>query len=165
MPSEDIIQLESTLPPSFHETDSDTIWGPDHEPIPKPEPALEPAQGAAPRPELVQVPGMEIELDPEPKLEPEMELEPEPEPEPGIVAEPLCGDEKQVNKPQAGSLSTLFIITKEPITGIQNSVDLTSLHSEQPQSNKDLLPSIQNKQINARVPALPVQSTYNCTNM
>nr|KAF6436648.1 V-set and immunoglobulin domain containing 1 [Rousettus aegyptiacus] len=99
MPSEDVIQLESTLPPSFHETDSDTIWGPDHEPIPKPEPALEPAQGVAPRPELVQVPGMEIELDPEPKLEPEMELEPEPEPEPGIVAEPLCGDEKQVNKP------------------------------------------------------------------
>lgn len=99
MPSEDVIQLESTLPPSFHETDSDTILGPDHEPIPKPEPASEPAKGPAPRPEPVQVPEPEIELDPETELEPEMELELEPEPEPGIVVEPLCDDEKQVNKP------------------------------------------------------------------
>ncbi|KAF6391025.1 V-set and immunoglobulin domain containing 1 [Rhinolophus ferrumequinum] len=89
MPSEAVTQLEAALPSSFHETDPDTILGPDHEPTPKPEPA--------PGSDPVPVPELEIELEPEPEQEPETEMEPELEP--GIVVEPLCDEEKQVNKP------------------------------------------------------------------
>ncbi|XP_010842123.1 PREDICTED: V-set and immunoglobulin domain-containing protein 1, partial [Bison bison bison] len=43
MPREDAIQLEATLPSSTHETEPNATLGPDHEPIPEPEPALQPS--------------------------------------------------------------------------------------------------------------------------
>ncbi|KAM5289466.1 V-set and immunoglobulin domain-containing protein 1 isoform 1-T1 [Glossophaga mutica] len=86
MPSEDVIQVEATLHPSFHETDLNTILGPELGFIPKPEPSMEPAKEAAPGPEPAQVPELEIMLEPEsePKLEPELEI--------------VGDEEKQVNK-------------------------------------------------------------------
>lgn len=86
MPSEDVIQVEATLHPSFHETDFNTILGPDSGSIPKPEPSMEPSQEPAPGPGPAQVPELEImmEPEPEPKLEPELEI--------------VGDEEKQVNK-------------------------------------------------------------------
>ncbi|KAF6091781.1 V-set and immunoglobulin domain containing 1 [Phyllostomus discolor] len=86
MPSEDVIQVEATLHPSFRETDFNTILGPDPGFIPKPEPSMEPSQEPAPGPEPAQMPELEImmELEPEPKLEPELEI--------------VDDEEKQVNK-------------------------------------------------------------------
>ncbi|XP_036921738.1 V-set and immunoglobulin domain-containing protein 1 isoform X1 [Sturnira hondurensis] len=88
MPSEDVIQVEATLHPSFHEADFSTILGPDpgSEPIPKPEPSMEPTQEPAPGAEPTQMPEIEIMLEPEAesKLEPELEI--------------VGDEEKQVNK-------------------------------------------------------------------
>lgn len=78
MPSEDVVQVEATLHPSFHEIDFSTILEPDQGSIPKPEPA--------PGPEPTQMAEFEImmEPEPEPKLEPELEI--------------VGDEEKQVNK-------------------------------------------------------------------
>ncbi|XP_045673538.1 V-set and immunoglobulin domain-containing protein 1 isoform X1 [Phyllostomus hastatus] len=86
MPSEDVIQVEATLHPSFHETDFSTILGPDPGSILKPEPSMETSQEPAQGPEPAQVPELEImmELEPEPKLEPKLEI--------------VDDEEKQVNK-------------------------------------------------------------------
>ncbi|KAM7045030.1 V-set and immunoglobulin domain-containing protein 1 isoform 2-T2 [Molossus nigricans] len=93
MPPEDVIQLEATQP-SFHAAEPNTTLGPDHGPIPKPEPSLEPASG--PEPDLVSE--LENELETEPELDPEPDPETDPETEPGVVIEPLCDEEKPVNK-------------------------------------------------------------------
>ncbi|XP_062940931.1 V-set and immunoglobulin domain-containing protein 1 [Cynocephalus volans] len=84
MPTEDIVQLEATLPPYIHEMDPATLLEPDHEPNLEQESAPEPAREPVPVPEL------EIELELE--QEPERELEPEPSHE--IVVEPLRHEEK-----------------------------------------------------------------------
>lgn len=96
VPSEGATQLEVTLPPSYHENDSDIILGPDREPTPKTEPAMHYAREPTSGFEHVPVPELAIELEPEPELEPEME----PGLEPGIVIEPLCDEGNKVNKPR-----------------------------------------------------------------
>uniref|UniRef100_G3T393 V-set and immunoglobulin domain-containing protein 1 n=1 Tax=Loxodonta africana TaxID=9785 RepID=G3T393_LOXAF len=60
MPPE-VIQVETTQPPSTLDIDPATILEPHHEPEPELEPASEPGSGAKPAP----VPEFEIELDPE----------------------------------------------------------------------------------------------------
>ncbi|XP_007463736.1 PREDICTED: LOW QUALITY PROTEIN: V-set and immunoglobulin domain-containing protein 1 [Lipotes vexillifer] len=78
IPDEDVIQLEATQPSSIHEAEPNTTLGPDHKPLPKPEPALQPALELASGPELAPAPELEIKL------------EPQQEPEPSIVVEPFC---------------------------------------------------------------------------
>lgn len=91
IPHEDVIQLEATLPSSIHETEPNTTLGPDHEPVPEPEPALQPTVEPPSGPELVPTSEPEIHLEPEPA--------PQQEPEPLIVDEPFCDEEKRVFKP------------------------------------------------------------------
>uniref|UniRef100_A0AC11CB02 V-set and immunoglobulin domain containing 1 n=1 Tax=Ovis aries TaxID=9940 RepID=A0AC11CB02_SHEEP len=91
IPHEDVIQLEATLPSSIHETEPNTTLGPDHEPVPEPEPALQPTVEPPSGPELVPTSEPEIQLEPEPA--------PQQEPEPLIVDEPFCDEEKRVFKP------------------------------------------------------------------
>uniref|UniRef100_A0A8C5P5A0 V-set and immunoglobulin domain-containing protein 1 n=1 Tax=Jaculus jaculus TaxID=51337 RepID=A0A8C5P5A0_JACJA len=79
IPTEDIIQLESTLPPSIHNTNPSAILEPEYEANPR----LQSATQSAPGPE----PDMEIQLEPEPETDLEQETEPEPESEPEIIAE------------------------------------------------------------------------------
>ncbi|XP_052519415.1 V-set and immunoglobulin domain-containing protein 1 [Budorcas taxicolor] len=90
IPHEDVIQLEATLPSSIHETEPNTTLGPDHEPVPEPEPALQPTVEPPSGPELVPTSEPEIQLEPEPA--------PQQEPEPLIVDEPFCDEEKRVIK-------------------------------------------------------------------
>ncbi|XP_029096044.1 V-set and immunoglobulin domain-containing protein 1 [Monodon monoceros] len=78
IPDEDVIQIEATLPSSIREAEPNTTLGPDHKPLPKPEPALQPALELASGPELAPAPELEIKL------------EPQQEPEPSIVVEPFC---------------------------------------------------------------------------
>lgn len=78
IPDEDIIQIEATLPSSIHEAEPNTTLGPDDKPLPKPEPALQPALELVSGPELAPAPELEIKL------------EPQQEPEPSIVVEPFC---------------------------------------------------------------------------
>ncbi|XP_037367991.1 V-set and immunoglobulin domain-containing protein 1 isoform X2 [Talpa occidentalis] len=91
MPSEDIVQLEASLPTASHETNPDTNMGPDHEPAPEPVTAPGTTPGSVPGQGPSRVPELEIQLEPEP--------EPEPEPKTNNVAEPLCDEEKGVKKP------------------------------------------------------------------
>lgn len=78
IPDEDVIQIEATLPSAIREAEPNTTLGPDHKPLPKPEPALQPALELASGPELAPAPELEIKL------------EPQQEPEPSIVVEPFC---------------------------------------------------------------------------
>ncbi|XP_012582519.1 PREDICTED: V-set and immunoglobulin domain-containing protein 1 [Condylura cristata] len=95
MPSEDIVQVEASLPPTSQENDPEITMGPDHEPIPESAPATGTIPESAPGQGQTRVPELEIQLEPEPDPEPE----PEAEPEPNNVVEPLCDEEKGVNKP------------------------------------------------------------------
>nr|XP_023409684.1 V-set and immunoglobulin domain-containing protein 1 [Loxodonta africana] len=113
MPPE-VIQVETTQPPSTLDIDPATILEPHHEPEPELEPASEPGSGAKPAPvpefeieldleEPVLVPVPELESEPESESELESEPEPEPqpqpqpEPEPEVAVGPFC-DEKGVVK-------------------------------------------------------------------
>ncbi|XP_040855643.1 V-set and immunoglobulin domain-containing protein 1 isoform X1 [Ochotona curzoniae] len=80
MPTEDVVQLESTLPSSTHATNPASIMEPDNVPASGPESAL--GQGPVLDPEL------EIELAPESQ----------PESEPGILIESQQDDKKRVVK-------------------------------------------------------------------
>ena len=86
IPSEDVVQVEARLHPSFHQIDLDAILG--RRSILKPQPSLEPVQ------EPAHVPELEISLEPEPAQVPELEISLEPEPEPKLEPEPeIVGDE------------------------------------------------------------------------
>ncbi|XP_059942406.1 LOW QUALITY PROTEIN: V-set and immunoglobulin domain-containing protein 1 [Mesoplodon densirostris] len=86
IPDEDIIHTEATLPYSIHEAEPITTLEPDHQPVPKPEPAVQPALELVSGPELAPAPEFEIKL------------EPQQEPEPSTVSEPFCDEGKGVIK-------------------------------------------------------------------
>lgn len=80
VPAEDAVQLEATLP-LVHETGPDTGLGSDHEPAPDLAPESVPGSKAVP------VPGLEIELEPEPMQQRQPQSPPTQQSE-GVV-EPL----------------------------------------------------------------------------